>query len=67
MNKSYSKPSTTLQSMKLEGSFMNCSIRGDMEVMTQNYDVFSGFDTVSDPTSTHYGSTSSDWKIGFDE
>lgn len=29
MNKSYNKPSTTLQTLKLEGAFMRCSTRVD--------------------------------------
>lgn len=66
MNKSYSKPSTTLQSLKLEGTFMNCSVRGKMAIEIENYETFSDFNT-SNLNEYHQGSTASDWKIGFDE
>lgn len=60
MNKSYSKPSTTLQSLKLEGSFMNCSVRGKMGIVFDEYDTFEFSDSerIQDDGS---------WTIGFDE
>lgn len=62
MNKSYSKPSTTLQSMKLEGSFMNCSVRGKMAIEFEDYKTFDKFDT-----NDSHAISNSEWGIGFDE
>ena len=63
MNKSYSKPSTTLQPMKLEGSFMNCSVRGKMAIEFEDYKTFEGFDSTTPSRVLDDGS----WSIGFDD
>jgi len=60
MNKSYSKPTTDLQLLKLESSFMDCSVRGKM--------VEGGLIEVQDfkdHSFTTTEGTSSDWEIGF--
>lgn len=62
MNKSYSKPSTTLQSMKLEGTFMNCSVKVAVQYELEDYYDFT-FKTFEDGVQ----GTSSEWKIGFDD
>lgn len=58
MNKSYSKPSTTLQSLRLEGSFMNCSVRGKMGIEFESYEDYN-FGTKDEPLK--------EWELGFNE
>lgn len=55
MNKSYSKPSTTLQSVRLEGAFMSCSTRVDGEFTVK---------ALQDAT---FEDGSKEWDLTFDE